>query len=336
MTSLKILRGPAPEWDRLAESSEEVFTSSAWSAALAEGFSGNVRHAVLCENDRPVVAAGGVLLRIGPARVLYAQLPSGGLAGDRARAWELAGNIEEPLKRSGVDQIRLVDRRSRLDPLPFLAAGYKLLENPGHELDLSDLDEEQFWKKVSSSVRRNVKKAKRSGVTAEIASDPQSAADFHRLYLAAMERNEAAAKYPREVLEKILERFGPEGRAYIVFARREGRRTAAVAIVESEDSSHYFQGGSLTEELPHRPNDLAMAEAILHALGREKKRFDFMGSDSADEALRRYKAKWGAGEYEIVTLVRNLRPLRCAALDLARLALANPTVAGVTRRLRGG
>jgi lipid II:glycine glycyltransferase (peptidoglycan interpeptide bridge formation enzyme) len=89
--------------------------------------------------------------------------------------------------------------------------------------------------------------------------------------------------------------------------------------------SHYLMGGSSTEDLKYRPNDLLFSEAIRRAADKKHEFFDFLPSGPDDPALVRFKTKWGAIAFDAHTLDLVTHPLSMALFNrIYRLAETRP------------
>ena len=98
----------------------------------------------------------------------------------------------------------------------------------------------------------------------------------------------------------------------ILFAMKgEEQYAAGVVLVHSTTSYHYLHNGSVADHLGARPNDLTVDYIIRKGVKEGKTILDFMGSDSDDLSLIRFKEKWGSQSTDIQTYVKDYHPFRC-------------------------
>jgi lipid II:glycine glycyltransferase (peptidoglycan interpeptide bridge formation enzyme) len=156
---------------------------------------------------------------------------------------------------------------------------------------------------------------------------------FYSLYLASMKRNKALAKYPLELFYGIFDVLVP-GHTDLLFAKHQGQPIAGVVMVYSEDTAHYFHGGSATEHLDLRPNDLLFHRAINMAQEKGKLYFDFFGSDKRFSSLIRFKDKWGTRRENLLSLHRDLGLLRSAVFKFSLKLAQTPFGSALHRAIK--
>lgn len=321
------------EWtELLGRADHMLFHEPVWARITERGFAGEAL-AVVFECDGAV--RGGMLgfvFRSLWARFLYFSFPYGGIVGVAPPAPVLSRMLHELGAQLGVARIRVTDCPG-LPPIAIDGAGR--VDMHTQILDLSEGDEQALWSGYKSRVRRDVRKAERSGVSVEPAASGSDVATFYDLYVASMRRNATVAKYGFELVEAVHEELGPTDRGVILLARREGRPIAGVLIVDSDSMSHYLMGGSSSEALQYCPNDLLLHCAIRRAVAKGKNAFDFLPSGVGDEALERFKAKWGSIREPIAVHTAVTQPVRMATWEAAYRAADNRIAARLLQVLRG-
>jgi len=85
---------------------------------------------------------------------------------------------------------------------------------------------------------------------------------------------------------------------------------AGAVVLYSTTSTHYFHNGSQAEFLKICPNELLIHHCLEEAVGKNHVWFDFMGSDSKDLSLIRFKEKWGSQSVDIRTHIKNVHPVK--------------------------
>jgi lipid II:glycine glycyltransferase (peptidoglycan interpeptide bridge formation enzyme) len=180
------------------------------------------------------------------------------------------------------------------------------------------LNKEKIWEGYRKNIRRDVRKAQRSGITIRRGDSIRDANIFYKLYLASMERNRAMAKYPFQWFEALFEIVTKRGLGGILIAELNGVAIGGVVLIYSASSVHYFHNGSQNEFLKFCPNELLVHSSIENATERGSSFFDFMGSDPNDFSLLRFKEKWGSQSMLLNTYVKNYHPFRCKVLEWAK------------------
>jgi lipid II:glycine glycyltransferase (peptidoglycan interpeptide bridge formation enzyme) len=203
-----------------------------------------------------------------------------------------------------------------------------------HLLELAGRDADTLWSGFRRAIRRDVRKAERAAVEVRNAVDSEAVDTFFELYLAAMERNLAPAKYPRAFVQAIADEFVRPGRGAILVAYREGRALAGMVLVDSSAGSHYLLAGSHTWGLQHSPNDLLVWRALERSVALGHRWFDFLPSGAGDAALQRFKAKWGSEAVSASTRDLVQRPAAIAAWNLALRAAGWEPVRRTLSRIR--
>jgi hypothetical protein len=305
---LKFFESPGEEWDEFASRySNLIFYQSIWSQVLKEGLGGQPLYFYLKDGGKVVAGLPGVILNFKIFRILYASIPYGHFIGEKSYYPAFLELLEKEFRRRGIDQIRLADspfyETHAPESFTRIAAKCTLL-------DLRGRDRENIWKGYKKNIRRDVRKAQKSGVTVHRGDSREDVDAFYELYLAAMERNRAMAKYPLRWFEAIHEIVTKKGAGAIFIAELNGTPIAGIVLVYSSSSTHYLHNGSQYEFLKFCPNELLVHSSIEHAVEKKISFFDFMGSDPADLSLLRFKEKWGSRSMDLHTYVKDYHPLR--------------------------
>jgi hypothetical protein len=171
-----------------------------------------------------------------------------------------------------------------------------LLHHPGDkEVKLLNVvrdlapDLETIWMDFEHKVRKNVNKARRSGIRIEADPEGQRLEQFMRIYRATMDRRGAGEGYyfPIEFFEK-LRRDLPDGTCW--FHALLGDRVVSTELVLLSASTVYsFLGGTDEAAFELRPNDLLKYEIIRWTKERGYARFVLGGGYEMDDGIFRYK-----------------------------------------------
>ena len=166
------------------------------------------------------------------------------------------------------------------------------------------LDPERLWREsYSKACRKNVNRAEREGVTVRAARDADDIAEFHRIYIQTMERNEALDSYFFDLahFEAIFEEL-PAG-ARFALAEHDGRVVAATLYLHDADDVYSYLGGADHDFQQLRPTNAVVHDTIAWARAEGKRRLILGGGYRPDDGIFRFKASFS--------------PLR-ATLELAR------------------
>ena len=158
---------------------------------------------------------------------------------------------------------------------------------------------EEHRRTLSSSARRNLRKAERAGLTFHVESGAQAWADFRRLYTETMLRRSAGGYYlfPERYFDDCRRLLGDD--AALLGVRRPpaadgtpGALVAAALFLRSERWIHYHLGGSDADALAERPNNLLFVGAMDWgaSLGASGMHLGGGYSGGGDDELLRFKA----------------------------------------------
>jgi serine/alanine adding enzyme len=319
---LRIFESPGKEWDEFASRyTDLIFYQSVWSQVLKEGLGGQPLYFCLGDGGEIVAGLPGVLLNFKIFKILYASIPYGHLIGERSHYSAFMQLLEKEFRRRGIDQVRLIE-----SPFPESyppESSFRPISAKSTLLDLRGYDKEKIWEGYKKNIRRDVRKALRSGITIRSGDSREDVNIFYKLYLASMERNRAMAKYPLRWFETLYEELTKKGLGAILMAELNEVAIAGVVLIYSVSSTHYFHNGSQYEFLKFCPNELLVHFSLEKAIEKGNSFFDFMGSDPNDLSLIRFKEKWGAHSRDICTYVKNVNPLKSKIWELGRKTVAS-------------
>ncbi|MCZ7438577.1 GNAT family N-acetyltransferase [Micromonospora sp. WMMC241] len=160
------------------------------------------------------------------------------------------------------------------------------LTNVVRDLDIGD---EEMWREFDHKVRKNVNKARRSGVTVEVDLDGARLDSFLRIYASTMDRRAAASGYyfPREFFTTIVREM--PGQFAFFHALHEGRVVSTELVLLSALSLYSYLGGTDRDAFDLRPNDLLKFEICRWGRAQGRARFVLGGGYAPDDGIFRYK-----------------------------------------------
>jgi hypothetical protein len=162
----------------------------------------------------------------------------------------------------------------------------------GNQITYLDLtqSEEALWRGLNRGNRSNINKARRSGVKVDRGCDNDRIRSFYELYATTMRRNQASRWYYFSP-DFFADSFALlDDKLSLFCASYQGRIIAAASFLHDGDVVHYFLGGSDSDFLALRPNNLLMYQAICWAKRQGYCLFNLGGGYRVDDSLARFKA----------------------------------------------
>ncbi len=234
-----------------------VFQTEAWLAFVKETQDGEPVFAKLLADNQVVGRFTGVIFRKSGLRIL----------GSPAPGWTtsyMGFNLEEGVsRRAAVDAFRrsafrefgcihfeLLDRRVSIEDAEALGLKYQTV--PGFEIDLT-LPEEQVFSGMSPACRRCVRKAEKSGITIEQATDNGFVHDYYRQLLDVFAKQGLTPTYSEARVRALVKHLLPTGRLLLLRARNADGDCVATGIFPAANDFMYFWGehGSLATTRSH-------------------------------------------------------------------------------------
>lgn len=205
--------------------------------------------------------------------------------------------------------------------LPFRGTVAERMQNVVRSLDVPM---EAIWMDAEHKVRKNVKRARRSGVTIEFDRTGERLGAFLDIYESTMDRREAGASFyfPRAYFEAIHR--GLPGQFVYAFALHDGEPVSAELVLVSAESLYSFLGGTRREAFALRPNELLKLAVMEWGQASGKRRFVLGGGYGSDDGIYRYKRSFapsGSVPFFVGTRIHDAR--RYDALVTARAAAAH-------------
>jgi hypothetical protein len=227
--------------------------------------------------------------------------------------WLMRGLVDYAFGELGCHHLEVLDRGLALEDAAGLGLEHTMLR--GFEVDLT-CSEEELFARMTSACRRAIRKAEKSGVVVEEATDPGFADDYYSQLREVFAGQNLVPPYPVERVRQLIKHLLSTGMLLLLRARTAEGECIATGIFPAMGDCMYFWGGASRLRLRHvRPNELIQWRAMRHWRGRGVARYD-MGGDGA------YKAKYG-GRRIAVPWFRKSRSRPVAVLrEAARLAYA--------------
>ena len=186
--------------------------------------------------------------------------------------------------------------------LPFRGEVQTVMQNVVRTLDLA---EDDMLMDYEHKVRKNINKARRSGLEVEVDPEGRRLDDFVRIYTDTMGRRQAAENFSltHEAIKHLTEPAGEGGSFTIFFHTLMNRKVVSSELVLVGAKHIYsFLGGTDAEAFEFRPNDLLKHEIINWGRENGKEAFVLGGGFGGNDGIFRYKLSFapsGARDFQI-------------------------------------
>lgn len=174
-------------------------------------------------------------------------------------------------------------------------SGYEALHlSDNVVVDVRRAEEEQ-WKHFEHKVRKNVNKARRAELRAEIQPDFRNLDGFLDIYHGTMQRRDAGDWYYFE--RPFFQTFEDDLPGSFVLAEvfdPEGQLVSTELVLQSERFLYSYLGGTRKEAFPHAPNDLLKHAVIEYGRESGKEGYVLGGGYAPNDGIFRYKKAFDA------------------------------------------
>jgi hypothetical protein len=291
----------------LLENSSSFYNKKEWFCILQEGFRAPVVCYCLEEDEKIYLALPGIILDFKIMKMFYSNIPYGGFVGGMEHLSTFLPLLEKSLKEDHIHSIRIAKDSKTQFPEP---EGYPKEMAFTHLLDLDEMTEESLWESYKKRIRRDVRKAEKSGITVHEAIDLREIDILFDIYLETMKRNEAYNTWTKKALYAIYYHLVQKGEAKILLAKLKDEIIAGMILIFSLETTYYFFAASSQKNLSLCPNDLLVHHGICLTIVAKRRFFDLMASQREDIALMNFKEKWGAQKYPFYFYEKSLDPFR--------------------------
>lgn len=318
--------------DFFERENSSIFSQIEWSTVLRQGFDSDVFSYCLIKNGKISLALPGIVLDFKILKMFYSNIPYGGFIGAIEDIPFFLELLERRLKEDHIHLLRIgKNYQARFPDLE----GFEKEIAYTHLLDLNQNTVEMVWNGYKKRVRRDIRKAEKSGVTIQDAIDPKEIDTLFDLYLETMKRNEAYNVWTRTALHSIDLHMVKKGKAKILLAKLRDEIIGGMILLFSPDCTYYFFAASREKYLSLCPNDLLVHHGICLTLKEGRRFFDLMLSQKEDVALMEFKAKWGAQKYPFYFFEKGMNYPRIWLWRQAWRLMKTPIGARMVRWWRG-
>lgn len=286
------------EWDSLLAPfpNATAFHTSAWARVLARTYRHKPLYLRFDRAGEPIALVPLMEVRSAVTGARGVSLPFTDSCAPLVSDLRFEGAIAAKLIEMAADRrwkyAELRGSASSLFPHATTAASYYV-----HQLPLTTATS-SLWEGLASSVRRAIRKAGQSKISAEVTRSPDAVADFYRLHVRTRRRH-GVPPQPFRFFENIYNEMIRPGLGFIVLVKTEVCSIAAAVFFEFGGTAIYKFGASDAAFQEFRPSNLMIWEAICTLTERGCALLHFGRTDLADEGLRRFKLGWGATEQRL-------------------------------------
>jgi FemAB-related protein (PEP-CTERM system-associated) len=280
---------PEPRWsgavDRL--SSARLAHAPAWHAAIRRAYGHTPLYLAAVDGDYLVGVLPSFVVRRPLGGTVVTSMPfldSGGPC--VASAPVAAALVERLVAEARARHARVVELRSSV-PLPIDAPPLDSKVNMTLTLDAPDA----LWRRFDKTVRNQVRKAERSGLTVECGGGPDLAA-FYDVFVERM-RDLGSPVHAFGFLQHVVDAFAGDARVMLV---KHGRETVGgLVAIAFRDRLVVPWATCRKEYFASCPNMLLYWRTIESACAEGFRHFEF-GRSTRESGTWRFKKQWGAEE----------------------------------------
>lgn len=304
-----------------------VFQTDAWLAFLEETQGGEAVFGRITADNEVVGRFTGMVFKKAGLRLLGSPAPgwSTGFMGFNLDAGVPRRDALEALSHSafrefGCQHYEVMDRRIGIEDARALSLRYQATS--GFEVDLTR-SEDEVWSAMSSACRRCVRKAEKSGVTIDRASDTAFANEYYEQLKDVFAKQGLVPTYSEARVSALVNHLLPTGHILLLRARDPNGRCIATGIFPAANDFMFFWGGaSFRDAQILRPNEALQWAAMRFWQARGMQAYDMGGGGE-------YKRKYGGREISGAWIRHSKYPM------LEQLRGSVQRVVSLRQRIRG-
>lgn len=308
MSKIKLCSYSEEEWQKfISGRTYSIFQEPVWINIVAAGYKADPLYFVLQREGEEVSGIAGNLLNLGVMKMFFSTYPYGGVIGVPEFSGIFSEYLVKELKSRGIHRVHFT-RPAWSKDQGF--HGYRRSSSYIHILDVRGKTLETLWDGYKKRVRRDVIRAKKSGIKVDRIKDRKEIETYYEIYLDTMKRNGSIATHSKELYMAIYDKLITTGKATILFAKHGKEYAGGVTLLFSKDTVYLLGNVSLDSYLPLCLNDLLIHSSIELGITMGAKSFDFMTSSGDDVSLMNFKKKWGSDKREFNTFEKDISFLR--------------------------
>lgn len=285
---------------------QTIFQTPEWLSFVAETQHGSPVLAVLRQGSRIVGYFSGLIVNKFGLRILGSPMPGWttsymglSLFPEVSRCLAIRDLIQFAFDEWGCVHVELMDRHLSVEDA--VRMGYAYRRFSGFEIDLT-LSIGTLFDNMTSACRRCIRRATKTGVIIEEASDPSFAADFYSQLQEVFRKRLLVPPYGVDRVKALIAHLFHTGQLLLLRARDPFGRCIATGIFPAKNDAMYFWGGaSRRDSLGFRPNEALQWYAMRYWKARGIRRYDMGGGGE-------YKRKFGGYDIAVPWIRRSKYP----------------------------
>jgi hypothetical protein len=323
MSMLEIIQLPGrpDDWDRVIQKfpTKTLFHESAWlDFVLTVHPQGRLEYFEIRQGGAPAGYFCAVRIhKIMSLTVYGSPLPEAGMymgpliSGGVAQA-EVVQALVRVCKSNRIACLEMAN--DWLDPQLMRRLGFKVSPSVTHVCPLPE-DETWAWAALRGTCRTRIRKAKKSGLEADITDDPAIVDHFYRYISQVLESKGRQPQYGIERPRSLMSCLTPADRLFSVRVTYKGKVIGVAFYPHDDRSMYYWDGASDPAHLELCPNELLHWTAMREAIRRRIPRFNIGGGPVPS----RFTRKFGGGDVPYHTYRRSFVPFLETARNLYHL-----------------
>lgn len=313
MSQCELHTEPPSDWISECQNHKSLFHSLEWANFLQESFGSE---SIYLWDDKDKNGTVIQLFRVGFFRIGYIAFPTGEMLGG------------EPVDEDVIDVVRGQNKYLKIQILRILSSGFSsqpILNYPLIKVPETAIINLPGWclDSLSSSIKRNINKAMRSGVQVTQVITEDEASLIHNLYSKTIRRHHGVMRYNEKYFRNLLRLSNSQKYLKFFIAKYNNRIISFLVIALHRNIAYYLHGGTDMRYQGYRPSDILFHEAILWAQGNGMQSFNMMSSPPSQQSLVNYKEKWGGITRDHMTYSINIKPTAGAILSIVEKIYRN-------------
>jgi hypothetical protein len=287
------------EWDEILCGLPErtIYQTPEWLSFVAKAHGGEIVFAALQSEGRTRGYFAGIVVNRMGFKILGSPLPGWttsymglNLISNVSRSAAVQALICFAFDELDCIHLEIMDRNFTEEDVKPLGLQHRLFH--GFEIDLL-ATEDQLFANMTSACRRCIRKAEKSGITIQEATDERFADDYYEQLLEVFRRQQLVPTYPVDRVHELIDCVHGTGRLLLLRARDPQGRCIATGIFPAMNGAMYFWGGaSWKASQGYRPNEALHWYAMKYWKARGMTRYDMGGGGE-------YKRKFGGYEIKV-------------------------------------
>lgn len=161
-----------------------------------------------------------------------------------------------------------------------------------HHVVAVDRDPSELAAGFSQLARRQIRRARSTGIRYRMATDLDSLRAFHRMHLGVRRTRHGLLAQPFAMFESIHERFIDRGRGGVIVGELDGELVGGCLLLLTDSAVHYKFSASVPEQRSNGVSHGAVLAALEYTREMSRPDFDFGRSDLAHTGLVDFKRRY--------------------------------------------